>query len=99
MTDHLYKPQWDLRSDQIIEMETLIRRHRPESGVIAPARFIPLAEESSLIHPISEWILSSACCQGRQWLNREFDFGHIAVNFTGPKLQNGTLLDKTRGYY
>ncbi|MCW8905788.1 MAG: EAL domain-containing protein, partial [Sedimenticola sp.] len=92
----LYQPQWDLQSGRIIGLEALIRWRHPELGMISPARFIPLAEESGLIHPIGRWVLDSACRQGRKWLDRGFDFGRIAINIAGPQLQRGNLLNEVQ---
>ena len=89
-----YQPQWDLQNGKLIGLEALIRWQHPELGMISPARFIPLAEESGLIHPIGEWVLNSACQQGAQWLKNGLEFGRIAVNIAGPQLQRGTLFDE-----
>uniref|UniRef100_UPI003F4ACFA3 putative bifunctional diguanylate cyclase/phosphodiesterase n=1 Tax=Sedimenticola selenatireducens TaxID=191960 RepID=UPI003F4ACFA3 len=90
----LYQPQFELQSGRIIGLEALIRWVHPELGTISPARFIPLAEESGLIHPIGEWVLRTACRQGRQWQQQGIDFGRIAVNIAGPQLQRGNLVNE-----
>lgn len=88
----LYQPQFDLQSGRIIGLEALIRWVHPKLGTISPDRFIPLAEESGLIHPIGVWVLRTACRQGRQWQQQGIDFGRIAVNIAGPQLQRGNLV-------
>ncbi len=88
----VYQPQLDLQSLRLIGAEALIRWQHPELGMVSPARFIPLAEESGLIHPIGEWVLRSACMQAANWLQQGLDFGRVAVNIAGPQLQNGKLL-------
>lgn len=90
----LYQPQFDLQSGRVIGLEALLRWDHPELGTISPAKFIPLAEESGLIHPIGEWVLRTACRQGRQWQERGIDFGRIAVNIAGPQLQRGNLVNE-----
>lgn len=88
----LYQPQFDLQNGRIIGLEALLRWDHPELGTISPAKFIPLAEESGLIHPIGEWVLRTACRQGRRWQEQGLDFGRIAVNIAGPQLQRHNLL-------
>ncbi len=90
----LYQPQYDLQSGQVIGLEALLRWIHPELGTISPAKFIPLAEESGLIHPIGEWVLRTACEQGQQWQQQGLDFGRIAVNIAGPQLQRGNLVNE-----
>lgn len=90
----LYQPQYDLQTDRVIGLEVLLRWNHPELGTISPAKFIPLAEESGLIHPIGEWVLKTACQQGQLWQQQGLDFGRIAVNIAGPQLQRGNLVNE-----
>ncbi len=62
-----YQPQYDVSKRRIVGAEALIRWRHPELGLISPARFIPVAEESGLIVPISNWVLETVCQQGKQW--------------------------------
>ena len=63
----LYQPQVDVRTRQIVGFEALIRWHHPDLGMIAPDKFIPLAEETGLIIPIGEWVIRTAVHQAKVW--------------------------------
>ena len=88
-----YQPQIDLLSGRVIGMEALIRWQHPELGIVSPARFIPLAENSGLIVPIGEWVLEEACAQARAWLDRDAPPLTVAVNISAVQFQRGTLVE------
>jgi diguanylate cyclase (GGDEF)-like protein/PAS domain S-box-containing protein len=62
-----YQPIVSLANGSIAAVEALLRWRHPERGTIAPADFIPVAEESGLIEPIGRWVLNAACAQAAQW--------------------------------
>jgi diguanylate cyclase (GGDEF)-like protein len=63
----LYQPVFDLASQQIVGLEALIRWQHPAQGVLTPADFVPLAEETGLIMPIGRWVLEEACSRAAAW--------------------------------
>lgn len=62
-----YQPKVDLRSGQVIGLEALLRWQHPEHGLLAPSRFIPIAEETGLIVKLSQWVISNVLHQLRDW--------------------------------
>ncbi len=62
-----YQPVVSLRDGSIVSAEALLRWEHPERGLIAPAEFIPVAEESGMIEPIGRWVLHCACAQAARW--------------------------------
>ncbi len=89
-----YQPLLDLRTGHVGHVEALVRWSHPVRGLISPDDFIPLAEQSGLIHPLTAWVLSAAIDQARAWENQGLSLP-IAVNLsalvlTDPKLP-GTI--------
>jgi diguanylate cyclase (GGDEF)-like protein/PAS domain S-box-containing protein len=78
-----YQPQVDLRTGMIIGAEALVRWNHPTKGMIPPMEFIPVAEESGLIFPISEWVLAEACTQVKRWRDAGLPNLRMAVNLSG----------------
>jgi diguanylate cyclase (GGDEF)-like protein/PAS domain S-box-containing protein len=92
-----YQPKVDIRSGYIIGMEALVRWQQPGQGLIPPAQFIPLAEETGLIVPIGEWVLKTACARNKSWQEQGLPPLRIAVNLSGRQFAHETLLqDVTR---
>ncbi|MBS0579827.1 MAG: EAL domain-containing protein [Proteobacteria bacterium] len=78
-----YQPQFDVRTGTVSGMEALLRWTNAELGAISPAEFIPVAEETGLIHAIGKWVLLNACRQARKWRDQGLPFQRIAVNVSG----------------
>jgi diguanylate cyclase (GGDEF)-like protein/PAS domain S-box-containing protein len=77
-----YQPQVDLQTGEMTGVEALVRWLHPDRGIVSPAHFIPLAEETGLIVPIGEWVLREACRQQKAWLDAGKHVGKIAVNLS-----------------
>jgi diguanylate cyclase (GGDEF)-like protein len=77
-----YQPQLDLASGAVIGLEALIRWQHPELGLVPPARFIGLAEDTGLILPIGEWVLLQACRQNKAWQDAGLPAIPVAVNLS-----------------
>jgi diguanylate cyclase len=78
-----YQPQFDVRSGEVSGMEALLRWSNDELGVVPPAEFVPIAEETGLILAIGEWVLRNACSQAKLWLDEGLPVARIAVNVSG----------------
>jgi len=88
----LYQPQIDLRDDRLYGVEALVRWRHPELGVVSPASFIPLAEESGLIVPLGDWVLREACAQGRRWRDSGLPPISMAVNVSARQFREPTWI-------
>jgi diguanylate cyclase (GGDEF)-like protein/PAS domain S-box-containing protein len=86
-----YQPQIDLSSGAVIGAEALIRWSHPELGMVAPARFIPVAEESGLIVPIGHWVLREACRQAVAWQQAGLPELTMAVNLSAVQFKRGDV--------
>jgi diguanylate cyclase (GGDEF)-like protein len=86
-----YQSVIDTASGRIAGVEALVRWLHPEQGIISPAEFIPIAEETGLILPLGERVLRSACFQARTWLDNGLDDLHVAVNLSARQLEQPDL--------
>ncbi|MFM0646241.1 EAL domain-containing protein [Paraburkholderia bryophila] len=82
-----YQPQVDISSGQIVGTEALVRWLDPEVGLVPPSSFIPLAEESGLIGPLSEWVLREACRQNKAWQDEGLPPTRVSVNLSARVFQ------------
>jgi diguanylate cyclase (GGDEF)-like protein len=78
-----YQPQFDVRTGGISGMEALLRWTNDELGIVPPAEFIPVAEETGLILAIGEWVLRNACLQAKTWTEEGLPVARMAVNVSG----------------
>jgi EAL domain-containing protein (putative c-di-GMP-specific phosphodiesterase class I) len=91
-----YQPLIDLRSGRVEHVEALVRWSHPVRGLISPADFIPLAEQSGLIHPLTAWVLGAAIEQARAWERDGLSLS-IAVNLSAVVLTDPTLPGQITG--
>jgi diguanylate cyclase (GGDEF)-like protein/PAS domain S-box-containing protein len=88
-----YQPLVDLGSDQVTGCEALVRWRHPERGMISPATFIPVAEDTGLIVELGEWVLRTACAEAANWPEHV----RLAVNVSPIQLREPTLALKIAG--
>jgi EAL domain-containing protein (putative c-di-GMP-specific phosphodiesterase class I) len=82
-----YQPAIDLQSNHIVGCEALLRWRHPERGMVSPAEFIPIAEETGLINQLGEWVLTTACAEAATWP----DDVRLAVNVSPIQFRSDTL--------
>lgn len=82
-----YQPQINIRTNELIGVEALIRWNHPQKGLLSPGTFISVAEETGLIIPIGEWVLHEVCRQNLNWINFGLPAIQIAVNISAVQFQ------------
>ncbi len=89
-----YQPLVDLHTGHVLGVEALLRWEHPERGLVAPLSFIPLAEETGLIHPIGRWVLETASHQLRDWQRRLPAAAHLqmSVNLSARQFAEADLI-------
>jgi len=94
----LFQPIVAINSGQILGFEALVRWNHPERGLILPNEFIPMAEETDLIHPLGLWVLKESCKQVRKWQDLEkdsLDAPHlsVSVNISGRQFTRPDIVE------
>ncbi len=87
-----YQPQIASQSGEIVGVEALLRLRSPKNGLVMPADFIHIAEESGLILPLGEWVIDEACRQLRAWRDQGVASIKMAVNLSAMQLRSSSLL-------
>ncbi|HEV8312401.1 MAG TPA: EAL domain-containing protein, partial [Burkholderiaceae bacterium] len=88
-----YQPKMNLRTQQITGVEALMRWRHPVLGMVSPAQFIPIAEETGLIETMGRWALERACRDAQGWVQRGLPPLEMSVNLSVRQLNSATLLD------
>jgi diguanylate cyclase (GGDEF)-like protein len=91
-----YQPQVSLVGGAISGSEALVRWRHPVKGMVSPAEFIPLAEETGLMEPLGEWVLRDVCAQLRRWLDEGLPVVPVAVNLSARQLRQATLVSSIK---
>ncbi|QWU17518.1 diguanylate cyclase (GGDEF) domain-containing protein [Paenibacillus sophorae] len=94
----LYQPQVRLATKELVGMEALLRWQHPKRGLVSPAEFIPIAEESGLIVPIGEWVLRTACSQNKEWQKAGYRPICVSVNLSMRQFLQPNLAGKIGGF-
>ncbi|MGE0114748.1 MAG: putative bifunctional diguanylate cyclase/phosphodiesterase [Steroidobacteraceae bacterium] len=95
----LYQPKVDLHSGLIIGAEALLRWRLPGHGDISPSQFIPLAEETTLILGIGDWVMNRACEDYKHWMSQVDDPGRISINLSLKQLRQSGFVTRCRNMF
>ncbi|BEV73476.1 MULTISPECIES: EAL domain-containing protein [unclassified Paludibacterium] len=87
-----FQPQVDAKRRELVGVEVLLRWRHPQLGLVAPGRFIPLAEETGLIKPIGAWVLRHACRQLTAWDREGLSVPRVAVNLSARQFEQANLI-------
>lgn len=93
-----YLPQIDLKTDQLIAVEALIRWNHPKLGILPPAGFISAAEKSGLIVPIGEWVIKTAIAQNKIWQQKNYKPILISVNVALQQIRQSNFIERLEYY-
>jgi diguanylate cyclase (GGDEF)-like protein/PAS domain S-box-containing protein len=88
-----YQPQVNLENNEIYGAEALIRWIHPEKGIIPPAAFIPLAEETGVIIPMGEWAIRTACQENKKWQDAGYSPVMVSVNISAKQFFQSNLVE------
>ncbi len=91
-----YQPQINLKTRTITGVEALIRWEHPVQGMISPARFIPLAEETGLIVAIGQWVLEEACLQAKKWQLDGYPPIQMSINVSPHQFRQYSFVDQVK---
>lgn len=94
-----YQPIVSLKTGRLVSFEALVRWNHPTRGIVSPAEFIPVAEETGLILPVGQWVLTEACRQVAAWNRRRESESPLAVhvNLSGKQFAEADLCDRLNG--
>lgn len=82
-----YQPKVDIATGKLVSMEALVRYEHPEKGIVSPAQFVPLAEQTGQIVEIGELVLRKACEDTKRWVDEGLFTGRVAVNISARQFE------------
>ncbi|MEB0043744.1 EAL domain-containing protein, partial [Pseudomonas sp. MH10] len=85
-----FQPRFRINNGELVGAEALVRWQHPKRGLISPDTFIPIAEETGLILPLSNWVLTTACATAARWPKNLF----VSVNLSSTEFQRGNLVER-----
>ncbi|MBK1647817.1 putative bifunctional diguanylate cyclase/phosphodiesterase [Rhabdochromatium marinum] len=88
-----YQPKVNIETNQIVGAEALIRWNHPTQGMVSPADFIPVAEDSGLIGPIGDWVLRRVCIDNARWQAEGLAIVRVSVNMAAPQFRASDLVE------
>jgi diguanylate cyclase (GGDEF)-like protein len=91
-----YQPKVSLETGEITGIEALVRWVHPERGLVPPAQFIPIAEDSGLILPIGKWVLREACRQVKEWIDAGLHVVPVSINVSSLEFRSGDFVEGLR---
>ncbi len=91
-----YQPKVTISTGKVTGAEALVRWRAPHRGLVSPARFIPLAEETGLIEPLGAWVLDAACKQIKSWAERGLPVVPVSVNLSPRQFNQPGLIDNVK---
>src|SRR3569623_712539 len=91
-----YQPQVHLGTSKLVGFEALMRWQHPQRGLISPAAFIPVAEDSGLIVAMGEWALSEGCSQAKEWQNAGVTGATVSINLSPRQFRDKRIVDTVR---
>jgi diguanylate cyclase (GGDEF)-like protein len=92
-----YQPQVELATHEIVGAEALLRWQRPDLGLVSPMKFIPVLEDTGDITRVGEWVLRTACRQGKAWQDSGLGPLKVAVNLSTRQFSQRNLVDTVAG--
>jgi len=87
-----YQPQLDLKTGEMVGVETLLRWQHPQRGIISPSLFVPMLEELGLMPDVGTWVLRNACKQARKWQEEGYKSLRVAVNLSAQQFRMADLV-------
>ncbi|MFH5181362.1 putative bifunctional diguanylate cyclase/phosphodiesterase [Paenibacillus sp. TAB 01] len=88
-----YQPKWDVETERIAGMEALLRWDHPKYGLVSPGEFVPIAEETGIIVPITRWMMKVVCMQNRLWQEEGIVNVCVSINMSIRVFESGSLYE------